>query len=190
MAQPNDLLHVVGVLAGLPTLLLPVPLGSAHAALKPGGTLEQLGVGEQKVSEADMRRLGRWRATLLGVSAFHVLAGVAGVLGGVLGIDPSHADLKMPALQNSGQGLGFKLGHTVIDRKTLTSAAVKMVTGFTTVYAVLLALGEKPGGSEGAGTAAHVCELSAAQVSMVQSVLQERNASCSFNMTVDAVLAM
>ena len=34
------------------------------------------------------------------------------------------------------------------------------------------------------------CELSAAQVGVVQSVLQERNASCSFNMTVDAVLAM
>ena len=93
----------------------------------------------------------------------------------------------MPALQNSGQGLGFKLGHTVIDRKTLTSAAAKMVTGFTTIYAVLLALGKNPGGS---ATAAGVCELSAAQVSMVQSVLQERNASCSFNMTVDAVLAM
>ena len=92
--------------------------------------------------------------------------------------------------QNSGQGLGFTLGYTVIDRKTLTSAAAKMVTGFTTIYATLLAVSEKPGGSAGAGAAADVCELSAAQVSMVQSVLQERNASCSFNMTVDAVLAM
>ena len=101
-----------------------------------------------------------------------------------------HADLETPAWQNGGQGLGFKVGHTVIDRKTLTSAAAKLVTGFTTVYAVLLALGGKPGGSAGAGAAANVCELSAAQVSMVQSVLQERNASCSFNMTVDAVLAM
>ena len=33
-------------------------------------------------------------------------------------------------------------------------------------------------------------ELSAAQVGMVQSALQERNASCSFNMTIDAVLGM
>ena len=90
-------------------------------------------------------------------------------------------------MQNSGQGLGFKLGHTVIDRKTLTSAAAKMVTGFTTIYATLLALSEKPAG---AGAAADVCELSAVQVSVVQSVLQGHNASCSFNMTVDAVLAM
>ena len=92
--------------------------------------------------------------------------------------------------QNSGQGLGFTLGYTVIDRKTLTSAAAKMVTGFTTIYATLLALSEKPGGSAGAGAAADVCELSVQQVRVVQSVLQERNASCSFNMTVDAVLAM
>ena len=96
----------------------------------------------------------------------------------------------MSALQNSGQGLGFKLGHTVIDRKTLTSAAAKMVTGFTTIYAVLLALGGKPGSSAGVGVEAGVCELSAAQVSMVQSVLQERNASCSFNMTIDEILGM
>ena len=43
-------------------------------------------------------------------------------------------------MQNSGQGLGFKLGHTVIDRKTLTSAAAKLVTGFTMVYTALVAL--------------------------------------------------
>ena len=59
--------------------------------------------------------------------------------------------------QNSGQGLGFTLGYTVIDRKTLTSAATKLVTGFTTVYALLLALG----GSASAGVEA--CELSAMQ---------------------------
>ena len=93
--------------------------------------------------------------------------------------------------QNSGQGLGFTLGYTVIDRKTLTSAAAKMVTGFTTIYTVLLALGDKVGFASVAGeAAADVCELSATQISMVQSVLQERNASCSYNMTVDAVLAM
>ena len=70
------------------------------------------------------------------------------------------------------------------------SAAAKLVTGFTTVYAVLLALGANPGGSAGAGAAVDVCELSATQVSMVQSVLQKRNASCSFNMTIDEILGM
>ena len=88
----------------------------------------------------------------------------------------------MSALQNSGQGLGFKLGHTVIDRKTLTSAAAKMVTGFTTIYAVLLALGEKPGGSASAGVEA--CELSAMQLAGIQAVMASGNASCAYNMTV------
>ena len=82
------------------------------------------------------------------------------------------------ALQNSGQGLGFKLGHTVIDRKTLTSAATKLVTGFTTVYALLLALG----GSASAGVEA--CELSAMQLAGIQAVMAGGNASCAYNMTV------
>ena len=96
----------------------------------------------------------------------------------------------MSALQNSGQGLGFKLGLAVIDRKTLISAAAKLVTGFTTTYAVLLALGGKSGSSAGTGAAVDVCELSAMQVSVVQSVLQERNVSCSYNISLDEILGM
>ena len=88
----------------------------------------------------------------------------------------------MPAWQNGGQGLGFKLGLAVIDRKTLTSAAAKLVTGFTTVYAVLLALGGKPGGSASAGVEA--CELSAMQLAGIQAAMMGRNASCAYNMTV------
>ena len=83
--------------------------------------------------------------------------------------------------QNSGQGLGFTLGYTVIDRKTLTGAAAKMVTGFTTIYTILLALGE-PGGSASAGVEA--CELSAMQLAGIQAAMMGRNASCAYNMTV------
>ena len=88
----------------------------------------------------------------------------------------------MSALQNSGQGLGFTLGYTVIDRKTLTSAAAKLVTGFTTIYAVLLALSDKSGGSASAGVEA--CELSAMQLAGIQAVMAGGNASCAYNMTV------
>ena len=88
----------------------------------------------------------------------------------------------MAALQNSGQGLGFKVGNTVIDRKTLNSTGAKMVTGFTTVYTILLALGEKPGGSASAGVEA--CELSAMQLAGIQAAMMGRNASCAYNMTV------
>ena len=84
--------------------------------------------------------------------------------------------------QNSGQGLGFTLGYTVIDRKTLNSAAAKLVTGFTTVYTILLALGDKPRSSASAGVEA--CELSAMQLAGIQAAMMGRNASCAYNMTV------
>jgi hypothetical protein len=35
-----------------------------------------------------------------------------------------------------------------------------------------------------------LCDLSAVQVSVVQSALQERNASCVYNVSLDAVLGM
>ena len=34
------------------------------------------------------------------------------------------------------------------------------------------------------------CELSSVEVSMVQSVMQQRNASCSYNMTLESILAV
>ena len=43
---------------------------------------------------------------------------------------------------NSGQGLGFTLGYTVIDRKTINHTAVKLASTFATIYAVLLTMGE------------------------------------------------
>ena len=92
----------------------------------------------------------------------------------------------MPAWQNGGQGLGFKVGHTVIDRKTLNSTGAKMVTGFTTVYTILLALGEKPGGAASAGVEA--CELSAMQLAGIQAAMMGRNTSCDYNMTVSQAI--
>ena len=76
MSQPNDLLRVSAALTGVAILLFLLPLSSAHSALKPGGTLEQLGVGVQMISEADARRLGRWRAALLGIAVLWVLSGL------------------------------------------------------------------------------------------------------------------
>ena len=60
IAQPNDLMLVSAALMGLTVLLFLLPLGSAHTALKPGGTLEQLGVGVQRISAGEARRLARW----------------------------------------------------------------------------------------------------------------------------------
>ena len=91
-------------------------------------------------------------------------------------------------VQNAGQGLGFKLGHTVIDRKTLTHTAFKLVSGFTTVYAVLLALSKSE--DESPTSASVVCELSRLQTDTIRAVMAaERNASCSYNITLSAILA-
>ena len=102
--------------------------------------------------------------------------------------------LKLPwtrALQNGGQGLGFKVGHTVIDRKTLVSTAGKLVTGFTTIYAILLALGEKPRGASASASniATNACELSAMQLAGIQAAMMERNTSCEYNMTIAQAIA-
>ena len=57
---------------------------------------------------------------------------------------------------------------------------------------VVEAVDQCRGGALGAGAEASgaQCDLSAAQVGTVQGMLQERNASCSYNMTVDEILAM
>jgi hypothetical protein len=87
--------------------------------------------------------------------------------------------------QNYGQGLGFKLGHGVIDRKTLAHAAVKLAGAFTTVYTILLAIVEESTALSVGG----LCELSELQTRMVQTTFAERNASCSLdNITLGSIL--
>ena len=67
--------------------------------------------------------------------------------------------------------------------------AVKLYAAGSAAFTALLAYSAyAPSAAASAGGAQ--CELSAAQVGVVQSALQERNASCSYNMTVDAVLGM
>ena len=83
---------------------------------------------------------------------------------------------------------GFKLGATVIDRKTLSHAGVKLVSGFAALYTVLLAL-KRGDGDEPAGFGADECELSTKHVGMMRLMLADRNASCAYNMTVGQVLA-
>ena len=53
-------------------------------------------------------------------------------------------------------------------------------------------VGAGAGARTGAGAAAGdaQCGLSAAQVGTVQGMMQERNASCSYNMTINEVLGM
>eukprot|EP01043_Picozoa_sp_COSAG02_P026824 COSAG02_NODE_1556_length_11948_cov_8.326441_5_plen_537_part_00 len=88
---------------------------------------------------------------------------------------------------NRGQGVGFNVFGFVIDKKMLTLMAVKLYAGGSAAFTALLAYsayapGAAPGGAQ--------CGLSAAQVGTVQGMMQGRNASCSYNMTVDEILGM
>ena len=64
LGEATDLLHVSALLAGVGITSFLLPLESTRVALMPGGFLQQLKVGEQKISLAAARRLARWRVLL------------------------------------------------------------------------------------------------------------------------------
>ena len=88
---------------------------------------------------------------------------------------------------NDGQGIGFRLGHTVVNRKFLTVLGFKLLGSFTSLYAIIISLGDSPAATS-AFVAEDVCELSAVQASMIRAAMLDRNASCFYNMTVAAVI--
>ena len=89
---------------------------------------------------------------------------------------------------SDGQGLGFRLGHTVINRKTLVATAAKLAGSFTTVYALLMAMANNEA-APAFFSAADVCTLTTVQAETIKALMAGGNASCSYNVTLDAVLA-
>lgn len=87
MAQLNDLLRVTGALWGAAFLLVLLPLGSARTALMPGGALEKLGAGVQKISAADAAQLARLRVGLAVLTAALVAVGCSCLCFGIVGMD-------------------------------------------------------------------------------------------------------
>ena len=88
---------------------------------------------------------------------------------------------------NNGQGVGFEVPPgIVIDKTMLKVVGAKLFVAASAGLTALLAVHAR-GHALRSGAQ---CTLSAAQVGMVQSMLQERDASCVYNMTVDAVLGM
>lgn len=73
--EATDLLYVSALLAGASFTSFLLPLESTRVALMPGGILEQLNVGKQRLSNAAARRLERWRVFMC------VLAGMVFMLG-------------------------------------------------------------------------------------------------------------
>lgn len=90
------------------------------------------------------------------------------------------------ALQNSGQGLGFVLGSVVIDKRSLNSAAVKLIGALSTLFSLLLGLQEQETVTKAAG--AGLCLPSPVQVGSIRAAMAERNMSCVYNMTLSNIL--
>ena len=93
--------------------------------------------------------------------------------------------------QNNGQGLGFVLGGTVLDKRALKSAAVKLY-GALSAAITFLAAANTPAAAE--PTSASVggdepCALSATQRSVIQAAFGGANSTCSYtNVSLASIL--
>ena len=90
--------------------------------------------------------------------------------------------------QNTKQGLGFCVGHRVVDLKTLGNIVAVIVGAATTAVPVLFSL--RPGtASVGAGLES--CGLSAAEQEAVRAMVGSwaNSSMCSYNQTLDDILA-
>ncbi len=74
--ETTDLLRVAGYLSGISFAPLALALESTRVALMPGGLLQQLSVGKQKISTAAARRLERWRMFFVTATSLSLVIGV------------------------------------------------------------------------------------------------------------------
>ena len=87
---------------------------------------------------------------------------------------------------NHGQGVGFEVFGFVINKKQLKQIGLKIGALSWAAFTAILAYSAY--GSASSAVATGQCELSSVEVSMVQSVMQQRNVSCSYNMTLESIL--
>jgi hypothetical protein len=113
MAEPNALLYVFPVPNSLAYVFLVLVITSARDALRSGGALEQLKVGEIKISENDSAMLSRWRVGLGVPSALCMLLGLLMLAGGTLELPPIGYP-GMPAQARINFAVGGLLWGTVI----------------------------------------------------------------------------
>jgi hypothetical protein len=86
--------------------------------------------------------------------------------------------------QNTKQGLGFTIGHRVLDLKTLGNIVAAIAGVATTAVPILFSL--RPSTVD-IGT--DVCSLSASQVATIQGVMMGTE-TCSYNVTLTEILSM
>ena len=101
--------------------------------------------------------------------------------------DAEHAIARVEQIldrQNTKQGLGFCVGHRVVDLKTLGNIVTAIIGVATTVVPILLSL--RPDTASDVGLES--CELTEAQLVSIRAAMFGRNASCSYNMTIGSAL--
>ncbi len=97
---------------------------------------------------------------------------------------------------NRGQGVGFAVSGTVIDKRMLRMLGAKFFTGVSVIGPFILQFSVFEGQvleSQGTpppefGDAA--CALTATQAASIRAAMIGRNASCAFNMTVSSVIGI
>ena len=98
--------------------------------------------------------------------------------------DAEHAIARVEQIldrQNTKQGLGFCVGHRVVDLKTLGNIVAAIVGVATTAVPILFSLRPSTAGD---GVGQESCGLSAAEQAAFQTTASLINASCTYNITV------
>eukprot|EP01051_Picozoa_sp_SAG22_P007524 SAG22_NODE_533_length_9401_cov_5.643625_1_plen_466_part_00 len=101
--------------------------------------------------------------------------------------------------QNRGQGLGFVVGGKpgsadgkVVDKNTLKAIFAAMSGFLGTALPLIVAMASRENwiDDEFAVGTPSACVLSAHQITIIQSAMMERNATCSYNMSLDEILLL
>ena len=87
--------------------------------------------------------------------------------------------------ENTKQGLGFCVGHRVVDLKTLGNIVAAIVGVATTAVPILFSLRPST-----VSLGDDVCSLTASEIAIFQSAMMGRNESCAYNMTLNEILGM
>ena len=102
--------------------------------------------------------------------------------------DSEHAICRVEQIldrQNTKQGLGFCVGHRVVDLKTLGNIVAAIVGVATTAVPILFSLRPST-----ASIGDDMCSLTASEIATIQGMMMNRNESCAYNMSLSEILGM
>ena len=85
-------------------------------------------------------------------------------------------------------GSHVKLGGVVINRRMLNTTAGKLITAISAIIGAIVTLEEDTTDYMHYNRTA--CDLTTSEITTVQGMMQQRDPSCLYNMTIDTVLAM